>query len=176
MMIVAALLLQSCDYFLPQRQPESKLLASVEGKELRLSDVEKNFPQGLNSKDSVEFLKNYVHNWARKCLMAAQAEKHLDDERKNVAQELEEYRMSLLAYRYEMQHLNNELDTLVSEQELMTYHEQNPVSQSVPSIEQLRQQYYNTIINKRRQQLISKLENDVYNEALDNQRLKIYIE
>lgn len=177
--IIAAVgLLLSCDYLSPQQSNE-KVLANVDGKELWLSGIEQIFPDSISRKDSIELLKNYVNNWARKCLMAAKAEKELNDSQKNITQEVDNYKMMLLAYRYETQYIASNLDTLVTERELLDYYQQLsaslPPSAGVPSVEQLRQQYYTTIINKRRQDLINKLENDTYNEALDSQRLKIYI-
>jgi len=44
-----------------------------------------------------------------------------------------------------------------------------------PTTAQLKEQYYTTIMNQRRMELLKKIENDAYNEALDNQRIKIYI-
>jgi len=277
--ITAVLLLSSCDYFLPKKQQHDKVLARVEGKELRLSHVQGIFPDNISSEDSIALLRNYIDSWVRKCLMAAKAEKHLHDNRKDISHELDNYRMSLLAYRYEMQYLEEKLDTHVSEEELLAYYEQHPenlspitkpqvriiyiklndktegidrikqalsehkdrqyldsvctlakvypylsnqwydlsaiasnfpftVAQSeaairngtpflktttgeiihllafreirrrmeAPAMEQLMEQYYTTIMNKRRQEQINKLVNDVYIEALDNQRIKIYID
>ncbi len=173
--LIAALLLSSCDYFMP-KQSHDKLLAKVDDKELRLSDVQEIFPNGISHKDSVELLKSYINNWARKCVMAAEAEKHLDNNRKDISQELNDYKMSLLAYRYEMQYVEKRLNTSVTEQDLQDYHKQNAENDETPyTAEQLKERYYTTIINKRRLELINKVENEAYNEAIDNKRLKIYI-
>ncbi len=175
--IAAALLLSSCDYFMP-KQSHDKLLAQVGNQELRVSDVQEIFPAGISRGDSIELLKNYIHNWARKCVMAAKAEKYLDNNRKDITHEVNDYKMSLLAYRYEMQYVERELNTSVSEQELKDYHKQTAEGRDTSAtytIDQLKARYYTTIINKRRLELISKIENEAYNEAIDNQRLKIYI-
>ncbi len=173
--IAAALLLSSCDYFMP-KQSYDKLLAQVDDKELRLSDVQEIFPNGISREDSVELLKSYVNNWVRQCVIAAKAEKYLDNNRKDIAQELDDYKMSLLAYRYEMQCMEKELNISVTEQDLQEYHKQNTEDTShTYTAEQLKERYYTTIINKRRLELINKIEKEAYNEAIDNKRLKIYM-
>jgi hypothetical protein len=270
----------SCKYFQSKQQNDT-IIAEVEGNTLYLSDIKSIFHAGITPEDSIELLRNYVYNWTVKCVMAAKAEQVLNRQQLNVAKEVNEYRMSLLAYRYEMYYIQQELDTLVSKEELLSYYEKNsPVpTASLPSnyvkvvyikvkqtanelnklrsallenkdrqyldslclamnvqpdykgnqwleideipktlpfskeqcnsaiknnvsmleekiggiayllgireikkktehppVTQLKDQYYNTIINQRRMELLKKMEKDVYNDALDNQRLKIYID
>ncbi len=130
----------SCDFFKSQ-QPVNPILAEAEGRTLRLSDVENIFYPGISSRDSLELLKNYVYNWTRKCVMAAKAEQLLDKSQLDVSKELEDYRMSLLAYRYEMQRLSQELDTVITNDELMSYNEQNPSDIPVSSKPQVKVVY-----------------------------------
>jgi len=269
----------SCEYFQAKLQNDT-ILAEAEGKTLRLSEVQNIFFAGITPEDSLELLKNYVYNWTYKCVMAAKAEQVLNKQQLNITKEISDYRMSLLAYRYEMHCLQQELDTLVSDDELWNYYEKNVSAQSAslpsnyvkvvyikvkqpaselntlreallenrdrqfidslclamkvqpdymgnqwfdmdeipkklpfskercdaalknnsamveeraedfvyllgirekkrridaPDIAQLKEQYYTTIINQRRMALLKKIEKEVYNDAADNQRLKIYI-
>jgi len=277
--ILLLLCFVSCDYFHSKQQNHDPILAEAEGKILRLSEVKNIFFAGMTAEDSLELLKNYIYTWASKCVMAAKAEQVLNKQQLDVAKELNDYRMALLAYRYETFRLQQELDTLVCNDELLTYYEQNSLALSValpprarvvyikarhtaeklntlraalsenrdrqyldslcmamdvqpdymgnrwldideipdilpfskdqcnfavrnnlsvveerksgyihflglrevkrrpdyPPIAQLKEQFYSTIINQRRMDLLKKIEKDVYNDALDNQRLKIYI-
>jgi len=270
----------SCEYF-QSKQQTGTVIAEAEGSTLYLSDIENIFYPGITPEDSLELLKNYVYNWTCKCVMATKAEQMLSKQQLNVAKEVNEYRMSLLAYRYEIYYVQQKLDTIVSNEELLKYYEKNTPAQTAPTssnyvkivymqvkqsanelnklriallenkdrqyldslclimnvqpdykgnqwldideiprtlpfskeqcnyalknnismleekigvnayflgireikkkteyppIAQLREQYYNTIINQRRIELLKNMEKNAYNDALDNQRLKIYID
>lgn len=269
----------SCDYFQSKQQGKEVTLAEAEGKMLYLSEVKNIFSAGITPEDSLELLKNYVYNWTYRCVMAAKAEQALDKKQLDIAKEIDDYRMSLLAYRYELFCIQKQLDTLIADDELLAYYEKNssplpvtltprvrivyikiketagglnnlrnallgnkdrqtldslcmimeaqpnymdnqwiavddipgmfPFSKErcdvairnnvsmleeagggyvyllgirdirrkpeYPSVTQLREQYYTTIINQRRMELLKKIEKDAYNDALDSQRVKIYI-
>ena len=51
------------------------------------------------------------------------AEAQLSKEEKNVDKELEEYRRTLLKYRYEERYINERLDTLITDAEVRNYYE-----------------------------------------------------
>jgi hypothetical protein len=123
---VGLLLLFSCNYFPAKQQAEKDIVvAAIDDKKLFLSEISTIFPSGINKKDSIELLKNYVNTWARKYLIAAKAELYLDKEQKNVAQELEDYRLSLLSYRYENQYVEQKIDTAVRQEEIELFYEQH---------------------------------------------------
>ncbi|MDR2361304.1 MAG: hypothetical protein LBD91_01075 [Prevotellaceae bacterium] len=105
--------------------PEVKV-AEINGKELLLSEVKDIFPSGISADDSLALLRNYVNNWARKQLIAGIAEQHLTKEQKDVSQELEDYRLSLLIFRYEKLYLERRFDTLVSDVETDAFYNAAP--------------------------------------------------
>ncbi|MDR3183834.1 MAG: hypothetical protein LBT49_00290 [Prevotellaceae bacterium] len=126
----------SCDFFPAKQQAEKDIVvAEIDDKKLFLSEISTIFPRGIHKKDSIELLKNYVNTWARKYLIAAKAEMYLDREQKNVMQELEDYRLSLLSYRYENQYVEQKIDTVVNQEEIETFYEQHaeifPLAMSV---------------------------------------------
>lgn len=49
----------------------------------------------------------------------------MDDEKKNVEQKLVEYRNSLITYIYESELIRQKLDTVVSDEEILKYYEEN---------------------------------------------------
>ncbi len=53
------------------------------------------------------------------------AEKHLSDEEKDVTKDLEDYRRTLLKYRYEERYINDRLDTLISDEEVRNYYREH---------------------------------------------------
>lgn len=123
-------LMISCDYFTVKQSIDKKgiVVAQIDDKKLYLSEIAAVFPVNISRKDSVELLKNYINTWARKHLMAAKAEVYLDKEQKNVSHELEDYRLSLLSYRYETQYVEQKIDTIVHEGEYETYYIQHAES------------------------------------------------
>jgi len=114
---LAALLCTSCDFFATKMNTEQKI-AEVNGKTLYLSDVQNMFPADVSAEDSLILLRSYVNNWARKQLVAKHAEQNLSKEQKDVSQELEDYRLSLLIYRYEKVYLEQRLDTIVTNEQI----------------------------------------------------------
>ena len=53
------------------------------------------------------------------------AEKHLSNEEKDVTKDLEDYRRTLLKYRYEERYINDRLDTLISDEEVRAYYREH---------------------------------------------------
>jgi hypothetical protein len=124
--IIGLWCMASCSFFPAKQQPGDKdvVVAEIDNRKLFLSDIAAIFPSGINAKDSLELLKNYINTWARKYLMAAKAEMYLDKEQKNVERELEDYRLSLLSYRYENQYVEQKIDTAILQEELEAFYEQ----------------------------------------------------
>ncbi|MDR0694515.1 MAG: hypothetical protein LBF81_04355, partial [Prevotellaceae bacterium] len=118
--IACCLLLVSCNYFTGKAGDEK--IAEVNGKALFKSDVDMIFPTGLSPGDSLQMLQTYVSNWVRKQLVAQMAEQYLSKEQKNVSMELEDYRLSLLIYRYEKMYMEQRLDTIVSDREIEAFY------------------------------------------------------
>jgi hypothetical protein len=123
---IGLLFLFSCSFFPAKQQAEKDpVVAKIDDKILFLSEISTIFPDGISKKDSIELLKNYVSTWARKYLVAAKAEMYLGKEQKNVTQELEDYRLSLLSYRYENQYVEQKIDTSVTQGEIDLFYEQH---------------------------------------------------
>ena len=102
-----------------------KPLATVFDKNLYPSDVENLFTGSYTKADSIQLLKAYVDRWVRKQLMLHRAEKNLTDEQKNVSQQLEDYRSSLLIFKYEQEFIKQKLDTNISISEVEIYYHEN---------------------------------------------------
>lgn len=103
-------------------ETKGKKIASVNNETLFKSDLTAIIPQGLNKEDSLSFLNQYILNWMKDRLVLRKAEELLPDETKNVAKKLEEYRISLLSYKYEELYIKQRLDTLVAESEINKYY------------------------------------------------------
>jgi len=82
-------------------------------------------PKNLNASDSSLWADDYVTKWIRKELLIMKAEDNLSAEQKDLHEELEEYRNSLIIFRYKNELVKQKMDTVVSQQEIMSYYEQH---------------------------------------------------
>ena len=92
---------------------------------LHRSDLEQFIPKGVSPEDSANLAARYINAWAQDLLMLDMAESQLSASEKDVSKELEQYRRSLLKYRYEQLYINQRLDTLVTDSEIEAYYEEN---------------------------------------------------
>jgi len=101
-------------------------LARVYEKNLYLSDIHDIFPENVTQSDSMIILQNFVDKWVKKQLILQKAELNLTEEQKDVYQQLDEYRSSLLIYKYEQSLIAQKLDTFISYEEIQAYYDENP--------------------------------------------------
>lgn len=102
-----------------------EVVAEVGGVKLYRSDLVEVIPSGVHHEDSVRLANQYINSWASDQVFLRIAEEQLSKNEKDVSIELEEYRKSLLKYRYEQLYVNERLDTAVSEDLIRQYHEDN---------------------------------------------------
>ena len=103
-----------------------EIIARVGKHRLHRSDLAKFIPAGVPPEDSAGLAQRYINAWAEELLMLDMAQEQLSKEQKDVSAELEEYRRSLLKYRYEQLYINQRLDTLVTDAEISAYYKANP--------------------------------------------------
>jgi hypothetical protein len=108
-----------------QKNNNNKPIARVYDKNLYLSDIEDIFPSDMNKEDSVQILMAYVDRWVRKELLLYRAERNLTENQQNVSQQLEDYRSSLLVFKYEQELIRQKLDTVVSFKEIEEFYNEN---------------------------------------------------
>ncbi|MDR0688383.1 MAG: hypothetical protein LBF55_06860 [Prevotellaceae bacterium] len=120
--LLAVALLFACDRVAStwKQQP----LAAVENKKLYMADVKDMFPPDITAEDSLTILHSYVDAWVKKMLMLRLAEENLGSKQKNVSSLLDDYRTSLLVYRYEQKYIDR-VDTAVSEAECESFYNEN---------------------------------------------------
>lgn len=121
--IFALSMLASCS-FLPGNVSEEPV-AKAYGKELYLSQLSEIFPPNITKEDSSQILKNYIEGWVRKQVILQRAEANLTSDQKNVDQLIDDYRSSLLIYKYEQNYLRQKLDTIISEDQLESFYSSN---------------------------------------------------
>ncbi|HOW25611.1 MAG TPA: hypothetical protein PK711_08060 [Bacteroidales bacterium] len=104
---------------------EDQMLARVYDKYLYRTDIEDIVPEGTNPKDSTMMVKNFINKWIEEQLLIHAAEQNLNADQKNFRDQLENYRNSLLIYTYESHLIQKNLDTIVRDDEIYRYYEEN---------------------------------------------------
>lgn len=105
---------------------EGDLVARVGNHRLHRKELENYIPQGVSPEDSVALAGQYIRAWAENLLLLDMAERQLSEEEKDLSAEMEEYRRTLLKYRYRQLYINQRLDTLVTDAELERYYKDHP--------------------------------------------------
>ena len=98
------------------------VVARVGEHRLMRSELAAYIPAGVSSEDSLALAQSYIKSWAEELIFLDMAEKHLSAEEKDVTKDLEDYRRTLLKFRYEERYINDRLDTLISDEEVRNYY------------------------------------------------------
>ena len=98
------------------------MVAEVGSEKLYRSDLDAIMPKGISQADSVYLAKQYINTWAAELVFLGIAEEQLSKSERDVTKELEDYRKSLLKYRYEQLYVNERLDTAVTDEMVEEYY------------------------------------------------------
>lgn len=121
-LLFAAVLLSGCNLF-SSLLKDGEVVAKVGKHKLFLSEIEQYLPSGLSPSDSAAFAISYIDSWVTDRLFLLEAERQLSKAEFDVSEELEDYRLALVKYRYEKRYLNDRLDTLVSPGQIEQYYQ-----------------------------------------------------
>ena len=102
---------------------DDSVVARAGGEKLYRSTLASYIPDGTTPADSARMAEQYIRSWASEVIFQKKAEKELGKEGRDVSRELEEYRKSLLRYRYEQQYVNDRLDTAITDSQIKDYYE-----------------------------------------------------
>ncbi len=98
------------------------VVAKVGKHKLYRSELRKYIPSGVSPSDSTNLALQYINSWATGQLYSDMAVSQLSKADQDVTSELESYRRSLLRFRYEQQFVNERLDTLITEDQMMSFY------------------------------------------------------
>lgn len=107
------------------KQKQEKPVARVFDLYIYPSDLDRLIPDGVAPEDSGRIARRITNEWVREKLLLNRAEQYLSDEQKDVKKQIEEYRSSLLTFKYKQKLLSQNLDTLVKDDELQSYYDLN---------------------------------------------------
>lgn len=116
----ALMLINSCS----QSQEESinNPIVTVDTHVLTIGELNKAIPKELSTTDSVALAEDYISRWVKTKLMLRQAEINLTPDEKNVEQQLQDYRTSLLVHLYQQKILEQKHSPLITSREIETYY------------------------------------------------------
>lgn len=114
--------LASCSFFKKKNTADTDVIARVNEEYLYASDIQ-SLTKGLKGTDSIDVLKNYAENWARKKLLLQKAVENIPEDDLGITKKIEDYREALLLYEYEKALINQKLDTTIRVEELNEWYE-----------------------------------------------------
>ena len=145
-----------------------KIVATVYDKILYQSDLQDVLYEEISFNDSLVRTKAFIDKWIRRQLLIHQAENTIDKSELDFSRQMEDYRNSLIIYKYESMLVEQNLDTVISEEEIEKYLKDNsPIEMDSVSVR-------NILLNMRRKELIEKMNNNLYNKAVKERVFKIY--
>jgi hypothetical protein len=101
---------------------EEKPLARVHNKFLYKSEMKSLFNSTISKEDSIVVARNYINDWIKKQLLVQKAELNLNEESKDIEKQIEDYRSSLLIFKYKQELIKQKLDTVITSEEIENYY------------------------------------------------------
>lgn len=102
---------------------DDQVVAKLGEEKLYKSELDAFLPDYLTSEDSLRLARQFINTWAMEHLYTKVAQEQLTPQEKDVTQELEDYRRSLLRFRYEQRYVADRLDTLVTHDQMKAYYD-----------------------------------------------------
>jgi hypothetical protein len=123
--IVLSSILWSCSTFLNGDQGEV-IVAEVGGARLSMAELEMAIPSNMKEIDSISFSQNYIEKWVRSQLMLEKAELNVDKKtQKSIGIMIDNYRTSLLLFKYQQMIIQQKMDTIVTENQVQAYYDKH---------------------------------------------------
>jgi len=121
--LILILIFTQCSGF--KRKQGEEPVARVFDKYLYPRDIKDILPSNVSQSDSVIVARDFIEKWVKQQLLLAKAELNLTEAEKNVDKQIENYRTSLLIYKYEQSLIKEKLDTFVDTKEIIDYYNEN---------------------------------------------------
>lgn len=128
LLILVLLFFSSCEFINFQKQADTleQPIASVYNIKLFKSDIANLFPENISKEDSLVLAKSIINKWATKQLLLKKAEENNSLEASKVINQLvNNYKEGLLINNYKEVLIKQQLDTVISENEITEYYNIN---------------------------------------------------
>lgn len=106
-----------------ERSVEDNVLAQVNDDLLYFDDVIRDMP--ISILDTSAFVEKYISKWIRNKVLLDQALINLDDNRDDIKDKIALYKNSLLIYEYQQLLINQNFDTSVILNDILSYYNEN---------------------------------------------------
>lgn len=114
----------SCSYFKKPETPEA--VARVNQSVLLLPELMSLIPDGLSEADSAALAQSFIDRWATQRLLLDAAQRNLSsDQLAQLLKLVEDYKSDLLTKAYLEKIVSSQMDTLVTDSQLMEYYDSN---------------------------------------------------
>ena len=151
-------------------EDEGKPIAKVYEAFLYEKDIEEILPENISKEDSVVFTKNYINKWAKEQLLVQKAKINLKEEKEQINTLVDKYHQDLLINKYKEAVVKQELDTLVTTNDIENFYEDNKeIFKLNEELIKFRYIYFDDKINNAKE-FISLFRDDKY--ASDNEIMK----
>ncbi|OEK06741.1 peptidyl-prolyl cis-trans isomerase [Roseivirga misakiensis] len=124
-----SLFITSCDYLSKSNESGTangrNIVANVGNAYLYKSDISSLVSPNATEKDSLRITELFVKNWIKKELLVKEAANNVRIDQSEIDRKASDYRYALIAYEYQKLIVQNSLDTLVTEDEINAYYEEN---------------------------------------------------
>lgn len=147
---------------------DDRVVATIYNKDLHQSDLQSVMYEGISANDSIVRAKAFIDNWIRRQLLLHQAESSIDKAELDFSKDIEDYRNSLIIYKYESKLIKQKLDTVITEEEIAKY-----VINNAP-VEMDKEMIRFIILNMRKKELLEKMNNSLYKQAVRDRVFEIY--
>lgn len=107
------------------KKKNKNAVARVYDKYLYKTDIENLVSKESSAQDSALIAKSFIDDWIKQNIILHLAENNLPEEQKNVERQLQEYRNSLITFAYEQELVRQRLDTVVTDDEIEKYYNEN---------------------------------------------------
>lgn len=130
-LLISFFALTACDLFEfkklagNQYVTDSAPLASVGAIVLYEKDVEGIVPMGISKEDSIDLIDRHIKSWIKKQLLISEAQNQLTFDEVELERRVLDYRYALMIHEFEKYTIQRNLDTNISEEEIMAYYEEN---------------------------------------------------
>ena len=117
--------LTSCDYIKLQEKdaPTSEIIAIVNTYKLFKADLKDFLPRNISREDSLILVKSFIQDWAvKKLLLDAAANNNTQESLKNINSLVQDYKESLLINNFKEALIKQQLDTIISDNEVEAYY------------------------------------------------------
>ena len=151
------------------KNSDDRVIATVYDKVLHQSDLQDVMYDGISRSDSIVRTKAFIDNWIRRQLLIHQAEDNIDASELDFSEQIEDYRNSLIIYKYETVMIEKNLDTVVTDEDIAKYRKEGSIPEGMDD-----NAARSIILNMRKKELVEKMNNNLYIKAVKDKVFVIY--